>query len=195
MLEKSNRLLRLLQDSNVTLRWLILHVLSEGKIGLSSKNVQKLRDLIVANQISSENILELILNSAELELQIKETLGQLLENKTVELERLQKECISSLEELSEVYSGKKPLTKLEKNENLAAWFMKVSKELKQISLEDVSGTSRKLTQVIRAVEEVQGKLMSYKLIIYISVIELFFCYRAGQWCFLPTFSKAYVCEW
>ncbi|KAK2722383.1 hypothetical protein QYM36_002799, partial [Artemia franciscana] len=155
MLEKSNRLLRLLQDSNVTLRWLILHVLSEGKIGLSSKNVQKLRDLIVANQISSENILELILNSAELELQIKETLGQLLENKTVELERLQKECISSLEELSEVYSGKKPLTKLEKNENLAAWFMKVSKELKQISLEDVSGTSRKLTQVVRAVEEVQ----------------------------------------
>eukprot|EP00111_Clytia_hemisphaerica_P004569 TCONS_00013127-protein len=66
-----------------------------------------------------------------------------------------KECIERMDELSEVFSGTKPLTRVEKNENLMAWFKEMSKQIDSLDYEDATSAGRKMIQLIQALEEVQ----------------------------------------
>lgn len=69
---------------------------------------------------------------------------------------LKKESTERLAELSEVYSGTKPLTRVEKNANLQAWFSEMSKQIDSLNYEDTPGAGRRLVQLIQALEEVCG---------------------------------------
>ncbi len=72
-----------------------------------------------------ERVLELLMNSAQLELKIKRMFKQLLAEKVSHWTKLRSECESRMDELSDVFSGVKPLTRVEKNENLTGWFKEV----------------------------------------------------------------------
>lgn len=41
-------------------------------------------------------------------------------------------------------------------ENLQIWFINIGKQIEKISMEDELVTSRKITQIIKALDEVQG---------------------------------------
>lgn len=50
-------------------------------------------------------------------------------------------------------------------ENLQLWFVNIGKQIEKITLEDELVTSRKITQIIKALDEVQGiTLIFLKLI-------------------------------
>lgn len=51
-------------------------------------------------------------------------------------------------------------------ENLQIWFVNIGKQIEKISMEDELVTSRKITQIIKALDEVQGiTLLLFILII------------------------------
>lgn len=53
-------------------------------------------------------------------------------------------------------------------ENLQIWFINIGKQIEKISMEDELITSRKITQIIKALDEVQGiaLLLSPFIVIY-----------------------------
>ena len=60
-----------------------------------------------------------------------------------------------MDELSDVFSGNKPLTRVEKNENLMSWFKEISKQIATLDHDDSTSAGRKMVQLIQALEEVQ----------------------------------------
>lgn len=60
-------------------------------------------------------VFELLLDTAELELNMREAFRNLLQEKQNTWTRAKHECIERLTELADVFSGTKPLTRIEKN--------------------------------------------------------------------------------
>ncbi|KAL3276150.1 hypothetical protein HHI36_020869 [Cryptolaemus montrouzieri] len=128
MLKDMNNIVTLLRECNVTLRWLMLHILLKpGKID-KHKRCKQIRDLELFKNILNE----------------KENQWTTLKN----------ESYKSVVELSEVFSGNKPLSRIKKNENLERWFLEISKQIDSLTMDNLS-SSRKTVQLIQALEEVQ----------------------------------------
>ena len=80
----------------------------------------------------------------------------MLSEKELKWEQYKKEGSERMQELSEVYSGTKPLTRVEKNDNLQAWFGEMSKQISSLGYEDSTSAGRKIVQLIQALEEVNS---------------------------------------
>ncbi|XP_030745333.1 WASH complex subunit 5 [Sitophilus oryzae] len=152
-LKDTNSIINTLRESNATIRWLILHTRNEHLD--RSKKVKQYRDLTIAeSNCEQSNIFKLLLNTAQLELVSKELFQKVLNDKSKRWESFKQDSCESLSELSEVFGGTKPLSKIKKNENLEAWFKEIAKQVESLNEED-SNSSRKLVQLIQALEEVQ----------------------------------------
>lgn len=129
-----SNVITVLKDCNVVLRWLILHT-ANGKSDNSinrHKRCKQVRDIVI-NEYKYENspVFALLLNTAQLELVTKDIFKNLLTQRERKWEELKKESYNSLIELSEVFGGSKPLTKVEKNVNLHNWFLEISSQVKR----------------------------------------------------------------
>lgn len=80
---------------------------------------------------------------------------QMLSEKQSKWEHYKKEGSERMIELADVFSGVKPLTRVEKNENLQAWFREISKQILSLNYDDSTAAGRKTVQLIQALEEVQ----------------------------------------
>ena len=80
------------------------------------KKCRQVREQVI---IDSKNqptlVFELLLVTAELELAVRETFRQLLTDKRANWLRCKGESVSRLTELADVFSGAKPLSRIEKN--------------------------------------------------------------------------------
>lgn len=107
---------------------------------------------------------------------------QMLAEKQLKWESYKKEGSERMMELAEVFSGVKPLTRVEKNgkhaepqhaegtvdiiahaliclsENLQAWFREISKQIESLNYEDSTAAGRKTVQLIQALVEVRTHL-------------------------------------
>lgn len=156
ILAHSNNLLNLLRECNVVLRWLLLHTAPLTSGLDSNKRCRQTRDQVLSDSRHDPlKIFELLLNTSQLELKIRETFRYLLKEKRPQWDKCQKECVERLMELAEVFSGVKPLTRVEKNGNLQAWFEEIAKQIGLLNYEDSTTTGRKVIQLIQALEEVQ----------------------------------------
>lgn len=87
-----------------------------------------------------------------------------------------------MHDLSDAFSGEKPLTRIQKNgkpfsplncmeyneleisyaelfsENLQAWFKQKGNEIDSLNIEKQKSTSRKIIQILKALEDVQGTI-------------------------------------
>lgn len=80
------------------------------------KKCRQARDQVLADsKYQPVLVFELLLDTAELELNVRETFRNLLTNKKTNWERCKSECIERLTELADVFGGTKPLTRIEKN--------------------------------------------------------------------------------
>lgn len=85
-----------------------------------------------------------------------------------------------MNELSEVFSGAKPLSRVQKNgkflefcihfgnifiylplDKLRAWFTDIRDQIDQLTFDDVLSVGRKLVQLMRSLEEVRKKLFKF----------------------------------
>ena len=69
-------------------------------------------------QTQLSEVVALLLNTAQLELVLKDMFKSLLEKKEAKWSSCQKETGERLLELADVFSGTKPLARVDKNENL-----------------------------------------------------------------------------
>lgn len=157
VLDNVTKLLNTVRECNVTLRWLLLHTAELSQTGgESNKRCRQLRDQVLQeSKYQALEVFQLLLHTAQFELKIKELFQHLLSAKQEKWNGHKKESTERLTELSEVYSGTKPLTRVEKNENLQAWFSEMSKQVDSLDYEDTTATGRKIVQLIQALEEVE----------------------------------------
>ncbi|KAG5888367.1 hypothetical protein JTB14_033504 [Gonioctena quinquepunctata] len=155
LLKEINNITNTLRECNVTVRWLMLHTILKPGLVDKNKRLKQLRELVVSESKCDQGVLfKLLSNTAQLELVVRDLYKQLLSDKETQWEELKEESHSRLIELSEVFSGTKPLTRIQKNENLQVWFVEISKQIKSLNQDD-SGSLRKIVQLIQALEEVQ----------------------------------------
>ncbi|XP_020897630.1 WASH complex subunit 5 [Exaiptasia diaphana] len=152
VLDHIPKLMNCLRDCNVTLRWLILHTCD---VFDNNKRCRSIRDIVFASGYSPRGVFELLLNTAQFELKLKDMFKLMLSQKQGNWEKNKKEGIDRMDELSEVFSGTKPLTRIEKNENLQAWFKEMSNQISSLDYDDSTSAGRKMVQLIQALEEVQ----------------------------------------
>lgn len=162
VLDSVPKLLNTARECNVTLRWLLLHTVNlshqgfPGGGGELNKKCRQLRDQVHQDsKYQPLAVFQLLLHTAQFELKLKELFQHLLSVKHDKWSALKKESTEHLAELSEVYSGTKPLARVEKNANLQAWFSEMSRQVESLSYEDTTGTGRKIVQLIQALEEVR----------------------------------------
>ncbi|TRZ00445.1 hypothetical protein DNTS_004045, partial [Danionella cerebrum] len=138
VLDNIPKLLNCLRDCNVAIRWLMLHT-AESAYDPNNKRLRQIKDQVISDSKYNPKILfQLLLDTAQFEFILKE-----------------KEGSERMMELAEVFSGVKPLTRVEKNENLQAWFREISKQIESLNYEDSTAAGRKTVQLIQALVEVQ----------------------------------------
>lgn len=155
LLDNIPRLLNCLRDCNVAIRWLMLHT-ADSACDPNNKRLRQIKDQILADSRYNPKILfQLLLDTAQFEFILKEMFKQMLSEKQSKWEQYKKEGSERMTELADVFSGVKPLTRVEKNENLQAWFREISKQILSLNYDDSTAAGRKTVQLIQALEEVQ----------------------------------------
>lgn len=134
LLKDINNITNVLRNCNVTLRWLMLHtILRPGQVDKNKKLKQLREHVLMESKCEPVMLFKLLLNTAQLELVVKDMYKQLLTEKENHWDKLKSNSYNSLVELSEVFSGTKPLTRIEKNEKLQLWFVKISKDVQNLA--------------------------------------------------------------
>ncbi|XP_011943678.1 PREDICTED: WASH complex subunit strumpellin isoform X2 [Cercocebus atys] len=155
VLDNIPKLLNCLRDCNVAIRWLMLHT-ADSACDPNNKRFRQIKDQILTDSRYNPRILfQLLLDTAQFEFILKEMFKQMLSEKQTKWEHYKKEGSERMTELADVFSGVKPLTRVEKNENLQAWFREISKQILSLNYDDSTAAGRKTVQLIQALEEVQ----------------------------------------
>ncbi|KAJ8877566.1 hypothetical protein PR048_022021 [Dryococelus australis] len=156
VLDHVNKVINIARECNVTLRWLMLHTSTPVTGWDGNKRCKQLREQVIADaKYSPQQVFELLLNTGQFELKLKEMFKQLLAEKENKWEKFKKEGVERLTELADVFSGTKPLTRVEKNDNLKTWFNEIARQIDSLRLNETSAAGRKIVQLIQALEEVQ----------------------------------------
>uniref|UniRef100_A0A7M4ES32 WASH complex subunit 5 n=1 Tax=Crocodylus porosus TaxID=8502 RepID=A0A7M4ES32_CROPO len=155
VLDNIPKLMNCLRDCNVAIRWLMLHT-ADLACDPNNKRLRQIKDQIQTDSKYKPKILfQLLLDTAQFEFILKEMFKQMLSEKQAKWENYKKEGSERMTELADVFSGVKPLTRVEKNENLQAWFREISKQIMSLNYDDSTAAGRKTVQLIQALEEVQ----------------------------------------
>lgn len=154
VLDNIPKLMNCLRDCNVTIRWLILHN-AEGPWDFNKRCRQLREQVMTDSKYNPQRLFELLLNTGQFEYKLKEMFKKMLAEKQDNWEKYKQEGVERMTELSEVFSGTKPLTRVTKNDNLQAWFREMSQQISSLNYDDSTAAGRKIVQLIQALEEVQ----------------------------------------
>ncbi|KAL4707740.1 hypothetical protein ACJJTC_014921 [Scirpophaga incertulas] len=155
VLDNINKILNLLLNSNLVIRWLLLHN-SDVIFYDNNKKTKQLRDLVhKESNYEPVKFLELLISTAELEVKVREILKKILDNKAVSWNSYKTVALESMNNLSELFSGYKPITKIKENEQLKQWFSNIANQIELLS-DNISNKSvKKIIQMIQALNEVE----------------------------------------
>lgn len=157
VLDHTSKILNLARECNATIRWLILHTSSnhESISGTTaSKKSKQVKDIVCSN-INMSDVFQLLLNTSEFELKIKESLRVLLEEKQNKWNSCKQESSERLTYLVELFGGLKPLPKVHKNEQLEKWFSEIKSHVDNLDFSDEVVSVQKLVQFIQALDSVK----------------------------------------
>ncbi|XP_050401033.2 WASH complex subunit 5 isoform X1 [Patella vulgata] len=156
ILDNIPKLMNVMRDSNVTLRWLMLHTAALPPSAELNKRCKMIRDQVLADsRYNALSVFQHLLNIGQFEFKLKEMFRQMLTEKQTKWEAYKKEGQERMQELGDVFSGTKPLTRVEKSESLQNWFGDMTKQIASLDYEDSTSAGRKIIQLIQAMEEVQ----------------------------------------
>ncbi|KAJ8713527.1 hypothetical protein PYW07_013897 [Mythimna separata] len=155
VLDNISKILNLLLNSNLVLRWLLLHN-TDVTFYDNNKKSKQLKDLVLKeSNYEPLKILELLISTAELELKVREILNKLLENRDSSWNMNKSLAIEAVDSLSELFSGAKPVAKIQENEQLKLWFDNISKQIASLGEPSSSKSIKKVTQLLQALDEVE----------------------------------------
>eukprot|EP00051_Salpingoeca_urceolata_P033878 m.22586 g.22586 ORF g.22586 m.22586 type:complete len:1163 (-) comp6876_c0_seq1:95-3583(-) len=159
VLDQIPKLLHTMRDANVTIRWLMLHTHNaygslQPKLEVH-KRAASVRQAVVQSGYRPEVLFALLLDLSQYEFLLKEMFKQLLAGKLDKWNALKTEASDRMSELSDVFSGTTPLSRVEKNEHLQAYFSSLATQIKSLDVDDSTAAGRKIVHLIQALEEVQ----------------------------------------
>lgn len=157
VLDQIAKIVNLLREANVTLRWLMLHTApASSTVELTNKRCKQIKDLIMADaKVDPLNVFRLLLSTAQLELKVKEIYQQLLNEKQAKWESYKNEALERVNELAEVFTGNKPLTRVEKNLSIQTFFADTAVKIAELNYESLNSSNKKTIQIIQALDDVQ----------------------------------------
>ncbi|KAK2579644.1 hypothetical protein KPH14_011569 [Odynerus spinipes] len=141
-------LVNLVRDCNVTLRWILLHTTT---LNLSKRSRSLQQFVITESKYTEINCFRLLLNTAQIEQDVKQMYKELLVGKETKWLKDKEACVKRIIDLAQMFGGNKSFDGIEKNQNLHTWFMEISKHINSLQQED----SRKIVQLLQALEDVQ----------------------------------------
>ncbi|XP_053677589.1 WASH complex subunit 5 [Anopheles nili] len=162
LLDHMPKVMALVRDCNITVRWVLLHTSGSSTLDMTSAAVSKrcrqVRELI-EQEIDFRGVVffELLLNTSQLELKVREILKRLLEEKDDRWAEFRREATSRMQDLTDAFSGERPFVKTRKNDSLSKCFANIRKEIDGLSKEEkcINQTGRTIIQLLQALEEVQ----------------------------------------
>ncbi|XP_065337237.1 WASH complex subunit 5 [Cloeon dipterum] len=155
VLSHVTNVIALLRECNITLRWYMLHSAGLSPAAESNKRSKHAQDLMMQDsKFNAKDIFQLLLNTSQLELKIKEFFKQLLKEKSVKWTAHRLESQERLQELSDLFSGTKALPKVNKNESLQNWFAETASTIESLDIEEKT-SKNKIFNLVQALEEVQ----------------------------------------
>lgn len=178
VLKNCNKLIKLSKQSNVVLRWILLHAYPNNQVeqnGLCPRKCKTTRELIINEfKYDPTKIFNMLLCTSEFELQLKLQIKEILIKKEESWSRFKKEISELFDDLADVFSGKKSflfylhdflkfyiylgtktLSRIEKNETFEKWFKQFSNQTKQLDYNQLQLANKKIIKLILAVEEAQ----------------------------------------
>ena len=145
VLSNEKVLMNVVRDANVVARFVLLHNLTTHK-SVSS---------LVSYMPSKENIIDLLLDCAELENELKKIYTSLLSGKHELWEKCKHEAGERMKELSAYFGGTAGLSRNAKDENLRLWFANLSVEVERLSYDDAVAAGRTIQELETALTEVE----------------------------------------
>uniref|UniRef100_A0A182JXG8 WASH complex subunit 5 n=1 Tax=Anopheles christyi TaxID=43041 RepID=A0A182JXG8_9DIPT len=164
LLDHMPKVMALVRDCNITVRWVMLHTSSVSTLDnvsqavAASKRCRQVRELI-EQELDFRGVVffELLLNTSQLELKVREMLKRLLEERDDRWTDYRREATDRMQDLADAFSGARPFVKMRPNESLSRCFANIRKEIDGLSREEqqLSQTGRTIIQLLQALEEVQ----------------------------------------
>lgn len=149
------KVVKLIRECNVTLRWIMLHTsLTTYECGQNKRCKQLEAQVINDSAYKSLELFELLLNVSQLELKVREIIKEVLSEKENHWIEYRREASERVCELSEVFSGTNTLMKIQKNDDLKKWFADINTEIVGLKHDQPNVSGRKIIQLIQALERV-----------------------------------------
>ncbi|XP_034655420.1 WASH complex subunit homolog 5 [Drosophila subobscura] len=157
VLQHANKLIVLMRQCNVLLRWYCLHTSREVFImSCSAVQPSHVHQLVLRElQFDRNALYHLLLNCSQMELTVRELLGEVQQSRDERWSSSREGAMQRLQELSEAFAGSRPLAKIESNPQLQQWFSDVAKRLQKLELGRPQKSGRLIIQVMEALDEVQ----------------------------------------
>lgn len=153
VLENLDPLLNCMRKANVTIRWCMMHSRLQPVIPMM--NNSKDQRIIFDRAVDPDNVITLLLKASQLEWKLKQMFQALLDSKEDRWQRCMKETADRMTELAEYFSGDKPLTRVERNEDLMAWFKEIADKVNSLDYIDHVKAGRRIKRLIEALHHVE----------------------------------------
>jgi len=172
-LDQSAKVMNLLKECNVTLKWTMLHTTPLSNGAENSKKCRQLRDLVL-QELEFENyakLFALLTNTAQFEFRFRSIYKNMLDNREENWRLAKAEAVSRLKDLAIIFSGAadsstaasaagatSPILQLRvsKSQSLHKWFLDLEKQLEQMSLENhasvSAGTAAQIIEALSSAE-------------------------------------------
>ncbi|KAJ9467483.1 WASH complex subunit strumpellin-like protein [Diplonema papillatum] len=138
-------LLPCVRNCNMTLRWFILHETTQDK---------RIKPL-VANGVTQDNILMLLLNTSQLEYQLREMFLKLIDSKADKWDELKESGRAKMEQISQYFAGEGVLAAENVEDGLASWFSDIADAIDELDYENSTKAGRKIQNLINALADVE----------------------------------------
>ena len=155
LLDNVTKVLNVIRESNVTLRWLVLHTtqLSHG-VTQHKKSRQLLELARMEAKVTTEDVLGLIVLVSRLEQHTRNLYTRMLADRARTWTVLRQGCVDRMEELADVFGGKQKLSRIQPNKRLEKWLMERAEQMKSLNLEISPETSSRMAvNLIQALDD------------------------------------------
>eukprot|EP00040_Diaphanoeca_grandis_P027104 m.153504 g.153504 ORF g.153504 m.153504 type:complete len:1159 (+) comp30837_c1_seq2:255-3731(+) len=154
VLDNVPKIIHIMREANVTIRWMMMHT-HVSKATTSHKRSKVVYDNIDAQGFNPKQVFFLLLNTAQYEFVLKDMFAKMLGEKQAKWDALRSEGSDRMNELSDVFGGNTPLTRVKKNVNLQEYFAKLAKDIASLNFTNSTSAGRQIIQLNKALEEVQ----------------------------------------
>ncbi|RHY11218.1 hypothetical protein DYB36_005983 [Aphanomyces astaci] len=153
VLENIDALLDCIRTANVTIRWTILHSRMQETIPMMNHSGDQRR--VFDKGTDPDRLVTLLLQTSQLEWKLKHEFERLLAAKEDRWQHCINETCDRLSELSEYFTGEKPLTRVERNEDLIKWFADTSAKVASLDYVNHVKAGRRIKRLIEALGHVE----------------------------------------